>query len=162
MLGSLRIGHGLPIVKHPHLLKLIKDNDIAIEMNPISGQVLRFFQDYRNHPCAILFSDNYPIVISSDNFADWRTSPLSHDFYIAFLGIAARWQDLRLLKKLSLNSIKYSAMSESEKTIAMVKWTVEWDKFIDGIVEGTDNAASMRINLDLILVSILVLMLFNF
>lgn len=39
LLGSLRIGHGYALAKHPTLLQLVKERDIAIEINPLSNQV---------------------------------------------------------------------------------------------------------------------------
>ncbi|XP_055606544.1 adenosine deaminase AGSA-like [Uranotaenia lowii] len=130
LLGTKRIGHGFAAVKHPRVLEEIKKRNICIELNPISNQVLKLVDDMRNHVGAILFSDNYPVVVSSDDPAFWCASPLSHDFYVAFLGLASARQDLRLLKKLALNSIEYSAMSPAEKDEAKQKWTVAWNKFI--------------------------------
>lgn len=64
LLGTKRIGHGFAIVKYPNILKLVKERKIGIEVNPISNQVLKLVDDLRNHPSAILFSDDYPVVIS--------------------------------------------------------------------------------------------------
>lgn len=133
MFGSRRIGHGYALTKHPKVLELIKNNDIAVEVNPISNQVLRLVDDLRNHPAAVLLSQNIPIVISSDNPSLWEVSPLSHDFYYTFMGIASRQSDLRLLKKLAINSIQYSALNDDEKNDAFDKWRIEWDKFIDNL-----------------------------
>lgn len=102
-----------------------------MEVNPISNQVLRLVSDTRNHPAAVFFSDNYPVVISSDDPSFWEAKPLSHDFFVAFLGIANSRQDLRFLKQLAINSIQYSGMGEEEKAIAMEKWQLSWDRFVD-------------------------------
>lgn len=56
---------------------------------------------------------------------------MSHDFYYAFMGIASRRQDLRVLKQLAMNSIKYSAATSREKEMNLAMWQVAWDKFID-------------------------------
>uniref|UniRef100_A0A8D8NX24 Adenosine deaminase n=2 Tax=Culex pipiens TaxID=7175 RepID=A0A8D8NX24_CULPI len=136
LLGTKRIGHGFAAVKHPRVLEEIKKRNICIELNPISNQVLKLVDDYRNHVGAIYFSDNYPVVVSSDDPAFWCASPLSHDFYMAFLGLAAARQDLRLLKKLALNSLEFSAMSKAEKVEAKLKWTVAWNSFIDQTVKS--------------------------
>lgn len=118
------------------MLEEIKKRNICIELNPISNQVLKLVDDYRNHVGAIYFSDNYPVVVSSDDPAFWCASPLSHDFYMAFLGLAAARQDLRLLKKLALNSLEFSAMSKAEKAEAKLKWTIAWNSFIDQTVKS--------------------------
>ena len=39
LLNTSRIGHGYAIMKHPHIRKLLRERDIAIEVNPISNQV---------------------------------------------------------------------------------------------------------------------------
>lgn len=141
LLGSKRIGHGFAVLKHPKVLKEIKRRQICIEINPISNQVLKLVQDQRNHPAALLFSDNYPVVVSSDDPSFWRATPLSHDFYLAFIGIASAKHDLGMVKQLALNSIEYSAMNTEEKTAAKEKWNKAWQEQISGlaadIVAGT-------------------------
>lgn len=139
LLGTKRIGHGFSLVKHPLLLEIVKDRKIAIEVNPISNQVLQLVGDYRNHPCAHFFSDNYPVVISSDDPSFWRATPLSHDFYIAFLGIASAHSDIRLLKRLALNSIEYSSLDPLKKISALNTWQTQWDDFIDHVVGANQS-----------------------
>lgn len=134
LLGTKRIGHGYSIVKHPKVVEAVKANGIAIEVNPISNQVLGLVDDYRNHPASVLLAENVPIVISSDDPSFWGTAPLSHDFYMAFLGIASQKSDLRVLKKFAMNSIRYSAMDDTEKEAAFAKWQLQWDKFIGDVI----------------------------
>ena len=131
LLGTTRIAHGFAITKHPKILEEVKRRDIAIEVQPISNQVLRLVADTRNHPAAVLFSDNYPVVISSDDPSFWEATPMSHDWYYAFLGIASSRQDLRVLKQLAINSIKYSAAPEKEKKRNLAKWKTAWDSFVE-------------------------------
>lgn len=64
LLGTKRIGHGYAVVKYPSILKIVKEKKIGIEVNPISNQVLKLVDDLRNHPASILFSDDYPVVVS--------------------------------------------------------------------------------------------------
>ncbi|KAG4076714.1 hypothetical protein HA402_002001 [Bradysia odoriphaga] len=157
LLGTKRIGHAYALSKHPQLLKLVKERDIAIEVNPVSNQVintilkrdrstrgvirvftfekvLKLVDDLRNHPAAVYFSQNVPMIISSDDPSFWGASPLSHDFYMAFLGIASKRSDLRTLKKLATNSIKYSSLNKQEREIAFAKWQTKWDRFIEDVI----------------------------
>lgn len=140
LLGTERIGHGYALTKHPAVLEFIKRRGIAVEVNPISNQVLRLVSDTRNHPAALFFSDkNFAVVISSDDPSFWEAKPLSHDFFVAFLGIASSRQDLRFLKRLAMNSIQYSGMAEEEKATAMEKWQISWDRFVDLAVADLGN-----------------------
>lgn len=63
LLDSKRLGHGYSLYKHPVLWPTIKEKDIALEISPISNQVLRLVQDLRNHPAAFYISENVPIVV---------------------------------------------------------------------------------------------------
>ncbi|XP_052843916.1 adenosine deaminase 2 [Drosophila gunungcola] len=135
LLGSKRIGHGFALTKHPMVMRMAKLLDIAIEVCPVSNQVLQLGVDYRNHPAALLLAANVPVVISSDDPSFWRCAPLSHDFYFAFLGIAPMKADLRFLKSLAINSIRYSALEGEEKRLGYAKWEKLWDKWIDDVVE---------------------------
>lgn len=98
--------------------------------------------DYRNHPAAIYFSDDYPVVISSDDPSFWETSPLSHDFYQAFLGIASAHQDLRLLRQLAWNSLKYSVLTDKERQQALNMYERKWNQFINDILIEYQNTAT--------------------
>lgn len=145
LLGTKRIGHGFALTKHPLVLQALKERNIPVEINPISNQVLQLITDYRNHPCSHLFSDNFTVVISSDDPSFWRATPLSHDFYIAFLGIASAHADMRLLKKLAINSLVYSALNKKQQEVALQKWQLKWDEFIEKIIEGDTDGAAGRL-----------------
>lgn len=136
LLGTKRIGHGYGLAKHPKLIELIKERNVTIEINPVSNQVLKLVDDFRNHPASILMAQNVQVVISSDDPSFWEVSKLSHDFYMAFLGIASRHSDLRTLKKFAINSLVYSALNATEQADALLKWQIKWDNFIDDLTSG--------------------------
>ncbi|XP_071099548.1 adenosine deaminase AGSA-like [Haliotis cracherodii] len=130
LLNTSRIGHGFALYKHPEVMKMIKKKDIAIEVNPISNQVLKLVEDLRNHGAITLFANDYPLVVSSDDPAAWGALPLSHDFYMTYMAMTREDAGLEVLKQLAINSIQYSAMTSSEKMEAMKKWERKWNEFI--------------------------------
>lgn len=128
VLGSRRIGHAFALAKHPFLIKEVIKRNIALEVNVVSNSVLKLVEDVRNHPLASFLAQDLPVVLSSDDPGIWEAEPLSHDFYVAFLGVASRHADLRVLKKLALNSLYYSTISDKNKIIQEFK--ARWAKFI--------------------------------
>lgn len=131
LLGTKRIGHGFALTKHPLFVKEVLDRDIGIEVNVISNTVLSLVRDVRDHPLSTFLAQGLPVIISSDDPGAWEADPISMDMYVAFVGAASRFSDLRLLKTLAINSLKYSAIDETEKENAMKKFEVQWKVFVD-------------------------------
>ncbi|XP_052738943.1 adenosine deaminase 2-like [Bicyclus anynana] len=132
VLNARRIGHGYAIIKHPLLIEEIKKRNIALEVNVISNAVLALVADVRNHPLASYLANNLPVVISSDDPGVWESEQLSHDFYVTFVGVASRRADLRLLKKLALNSLYYSEYSNKDEIVH--EFEIRWTRFINSII----------------------------
>jgi adenosine deaminase CECR1 len=131
LLGATRIGHGLALIKHPLLMDMVKARGIAIEICPISNQLLDYIPDLRNHPAVHYINAGLPIVLSPDDPAIMQHS-LSHDFYVAFM---AWGLDLKALKQISINSLTYSAMSADEKQRAVAAWERRWTVFVKWVNE---------------------------
>lgn len=134
LLNSTRIGHGFALVKHPVLWNTIKKRDIALEISPISNQVLNLVWDLRNHPGAFFISENIPIVITNDDPGFWNATGLSYDFYYAIMSFAPNHSGLKTLKQLVWNSIKYSVLRETERKKAYRILEVQWDSFLDRVI----------------------------
>ena len=90
-------------------------------------------QDLRNHPAAILIQEGFPVVISSDDPSLWGASGLSFDYYEAFMGLAGKDMDLKLLKKLVLNSLDYSKSDLQCKQIVTNMWNTYMQEFLPSI-----------------------------
>jgi adenosine deaminase CECR1 len=132
LLGARRIGHGLALIKHPLLMEIVKARGVAIEVCPVSNQVLGYVPDLRSHPAVSYINAGLPVVLSPDDPGIMRHS-FSHDFYEAFM---AWGLDLRDLKQLAMNSLLYSAMSPEEKRRALASWKGRWEVFVEWLNEG--------------------------
>lgn len=127
LLGAKRLGHGFNIVRHPLLMEEVRKRGVAIEVCPISNQVLRYVTDLRIHPGVEMLKNGLPVVISSDDPGIWSARGLSHDFWEATVA----WQlSARDLKTLVRNSIQYSGLEATEKQKVMANWKRNWKQFM--------------------------------
>ncbi|XP_026672252.1 adenosine deaminase 2-like [Ceratina calcarata] len=136
LLNTRRIGHGYALASHPFLMELVKRMDIAIEVNPISNQVLKLVDDLRNHAARSLFAEGYAVVVSNDDPSFWGARALSYDFYEAFMALMSSHADLKSLKQLALNSFIYSSLGDDEKQKAIDRWQGKWQKYVEDLAVG--------------------------
>jgi adenosine deaminase CECR1 len=127
LLKSKRIGHGLNLFHYPYLLEKIKEEDICLEICPISNQILGYVADLRIHPGAHYLRAGIPCVISSDDPGLFGYHGVTPDLWEAVVA----WDlDLQNIKQLCKNSLIYSGMSEDEKKKALEIWSIKWEEFI--------------------------------
>lgn len=132
---KLMYGYRFALLKHPKLMEVVMQKKIAIELNPISNQVLELVKDMRNHPASYFFAKNFPVVVSNDDPNLWGSQGLSYDFYEAFVGIMSRDADLKALKQLAMNSITYSGLNQQEQIEAFNIWNKAWNTFVKSLAQ---------------------------
>ncbi len=131
-LGSQRIGHGFNLFLFPSLQEAVKVHDINVEVNPLSNQILGYVEDLRVHPARYLLQRGIQCSISPDDPGVFGYEGVTYDYWTIFLA----WElDLKAMKKLVMNSITYSSLSEPEKQTAMQHWQQRWNEFIDYCLE---------------------------
>ena len=91
---------------------------------------MALIQDLRNHPAAVLIQEGFPLIISSDDPSLWGASGISFDYYEAFMGLAGINMDLKLLKKLVMNSLDYSKSDLQCNQMVSNKWNTYMRKFL--------------------------------
>jgi adenosine deaminase CECR1 len=126
LLNTKRIGHGIALVKYPYLQSVVKDRGIAIEVCPVSNQILGYVPDLRNHPAVNFLRSGNVIVLGADDPGTFGYDNFTVDWYQAYM---AWGLDLADLKTLAYNSLMYSGLTSDEKTDAVNKWKLQWGNF---------------------------------
>lgn len=128
LLRTKRIGHGINLFRFPTLEKIVRDENICVEVCPLSNQILGYVQNLRMHPASGYINKNIPIAISSDDPQIFNYKGLTYDFWTAFMA----WElDLRQLKQFCLNSLNYSALSPEEKQTAKKYFFTKWNEWVE-------------------------------
>jgi len=140
MLNTRRIEHGINLFRFPLLELAVKEKQIALEVCPLSNQILGYVQDLRMHPASGYIKRNIPLTLNTDDPQIFNYNGLTYDFWTAFMA----WElDLRTIKKLALNSLVYSGMNKDEKKEALKYFNKKWDEFIEELV-GSLGSSTMK------------------
>lgn len=116
LFNTRRIGHGFSLYKHPNLIKQTIEQNVLVEVCPISNEVLRLNTDILHHPLPAMIAHGIPTAISNDDPAilGQDVAGLSYDFFEAIqafdnLGLAGLVICSRLIIFRTLLKIFYRA-----------------------------------------------------
>jgi len=128
--NSRRIGHGFNLFRFPALYEKLIDNDVCLEVCPISNRTLGYIDDLRLHPAIGYMNSGVPMVLCSDDPGYQEITALTDDFFAA----AVCWDlNLAQMKKLIRNSIEYSALSPTQKVRLRKAWTKRFVEFAEKV-----------------------------
>jgi len=133
LLNSSRIGHGFGLSRHPELRGMVKQQNVGIEVCPLSNQVLMLVEDLRNHPLVQFVSGDLPLTVSPDDGALWGATGVSYDWFQFFLS-SGNSTGLASLKQLALNSLQYSSLPPAAKADLVESWIHNWDVYVNWLV----------------------------
>ena len=128
LLSTKRVGHGINLFRFPAVMQNVVENDVALEVCPISNQLLRYTPDLRMHPIGEFLKRGVQCVICSDDPQIFNYSGLCYDFLEIYYALLI---DLKSVKKLIKNSYIYSGMTEDlEIPMKIREWQIKWDDFV--------------------------------
>ncbi|KAL7798862.1 hypothetical protein V8C43DRAFT_276451 [Trichoderma afarasin] len=138
LLDTKRIGHGFSITKHPLLMQICKERQIAIETCPISNEVLGLVPTTKSHHLPVLLANCVPCTVNSDDPGSWKASMLSHDFHQAMM--SSENMSLMGWRTLAEWSISYSCVDAATKEKLLSDYGQRWTEFCQWIVDAYGKA----------------------
>lgn len=110
-LGAERIGHGVRIDENPQLLEWVKDNQILLEVCPISNLQTKVVQSTQDHPVKRYFDQGIKLSINTDNRTVSSTSLVKeYEMLINELGFT-----IDEIIQMNLYAAQEAFLSENEK-----------------------------------------------
>lgn len=82
ILGAERIGHGIQVIHHPDVMKMLIEKNIPLEVCPYSNYLVQAFPTYQAHPLRKLYDAGVPVTLNSDD-PGMFASVLTDDYQIA-------------------------------------------------------------------------------
>ncbi|KAG9119192.1 hypothetical protein FRC07_005932 [Ceratobasidium sp. 392] len=149
LLGTKRIGHGFSLAKHPLLMKLCKERGVAIEVCPISNEILRLTSSMPMHPLPVLLNNGLSVALCPDDPSVFGNMGLSFDFYQACTRdpqanpwintsfqviVASEITSILSLGQLARQSLEFSSLDEANKRQAIQLWENRWKAFVDEVI----------------------------
>ncbi|KAI0028515.1 hypothetical protein K488DRAFT_58421 [Vararia minispora EC-137] len=131
LLGSKRIGHGYSIVKHPSLMRICRERGIAMEVCPISNEILRLTSSIPAHPLPAVINQGVPVCLNSDDPAVFGSMGLTYDYFQVF--VSSEVSGVLTLAQLARDSLTFSTLPEDAKQRALQAWEHRWSAYVKEI-----------------------------
>lgn len=123
--GSVRIGHGLNIVKRIDYLNQCKN--VCFELNPISNLLTGGMTDIRMSTAPLLLGLGYSVSISSDDPGKFGYEDTTVDYFAS--AVSFNWS-LRHLKLIAYHSINHAIVTEGAKIKILESFEEKWNKWV--------------------------------
>lgn len=138
-----RIGHGFNLNVFREAAKEVtayeegEDRELLIEpvleICPISNQLLRYYQDIRNHSAYELMRNGICCVIANDDPLLLGNGGLTYDYWEAYLGMELPWEAVKASVYITYlyRHYGYGVNERFHYDIAMREFAGKWDKFVN-------------------------------
>ncbi|CUS15105.1 unnamed protein product [Tuber aestivum] len=142
LLGTKRIGHGFSLHRHPHLISLVKQNNICVEVCPISNEILRLTSSILSHSLPAMLAHGVGVSLNNDDpgiLGQKTTASVTHDYWQvlqAFDNVG-----LEGLGDMALTGVKFAAFEggevgvmEGPRVQRVEEWRKRWEVFCEWVV----------------------------
>jgi len=125
-LGVERIGHGLRVYEDPRLVDYLKERQIPLEICVVSNIRTQVCKTFKEHPVRNYFKEGLMVTINSDDPTMFDTS-ITNEYLVLIKKFGFSLEEIR---KINLNSIEASFMSNNEKDLMKKTFNQEWEELI--------------------------------
>ncbi len=122
--NSRRIGHGVRCIEDESLVEYLREHQVPLEVSPTSNVCLNVAPSIAQHPIQTLMNRGLYITLNSDDPPMFNTT-LTDEFLKC--AEAFNWNQ-ETCEKLTLNAIRVSLLSESEKKGRETEFRAEFDR----------------------------------
>jgi adenosine deaminase len=111
VLHAQRIGHGIRSIEDSHVVRLLRQHQVALEICPTSNLQTGVVDNFGLHPLRDLYVLGVNVTINTDDPSVSDTS-LTDEYMVAMMGLGVNLRDLRMCTR---NSIRAAFLPPEEK-----------------------------------------------
>lgn len=112
LLGAIRIGHGVNLIKDPDTLLLLQQTRrVLVENSLISNRLLGYTPDLAQHPFPEYLRTGVPVCLNTDDRGMWDSN-LTDEYYTAVTTFNLSWDEVVTLGR---NSLEFSFAQPATK-----------------------------------------------
>lgn len=123
-LNANRIGHGVRCLEDPELVKLLRKEQIPLDVCPTSNVCLKVVPDLESHPLPQLLNEGLLVTINSDDPPMFNTT-LTKEYLAITETFNYDWQQIQ---QFVLNGVQACLLPEQEKLALMDRVKEELEK----------------------------------
>ncbi len=113
VMGAHRIGHGIQAIHDVHVLRLLHERNIPLEVCPTSNLQTGAVAGFHHHPLPDLYRLGLKVTLNTDDPSISDTT-LTDEYLFAMAGMGLHWKDvLRILE----NAVEAAFLSVEERQI---------------------------------------------
>lgn len=123
-MGARRIGHGVRSIENSDVIKLLRDEGIALEVCPTSNLQTGVMHNFSHHPLRDLYMLGVRVTLNTDDPSVSDTT-LTDEYLVAVLAMGIRMSQLRAM---TLNALQAAFLPDDER-----------QELVAGVMEAFDR-----------------------
>jgi adenosine deaminase len=123
-MGAKRIGHGVRSIENSEVVKLLREQNITLEICLTSNLQTGVMRDFSHHPLRDLFMLGVPVTLNTDDPSISDTT-LTDEYLVAVMAAGMRMSHLRIM---TCNALRAAFVPEPERQALETQVMAEFDR----------------------------------
>jgi adenosine deaminase len=126
-MGAKRIGHGVRSIENSDVIKLLRDESVALEVCPTSNLQTGVMHNFSHHPLRDLYLLGVRVTLNTDDPSVSDTT-LTDEYLVALLAMGIRMNQLRTM---TLNALQAAFLSDHDREALIGRVMEEFDRCLE-------------------------------
>ena len=126
-MGAQRIGHGVRAIENSDVIKLLRDQQVTLEICPTSNLQTGVMHNFSHHPLRDLYMLGVRVTLNTDDPSVSDTT-LTDEYLVALMAMGLRMNHLRAM---TLNALHAAFLPDCERQVLEEQVMSEFDRCLE-------------------------------